>query len=309
MDTIAHRLRAALKRKGLSQQALAERIGVSQSAVKHWLSHHGPPMHRLAAVETALSLPQGYLLGHYDKPLSTELQRLLSFLQEGGLSAHELHTFLKVCGKLADSLDLSAPVEVSPDMGSDAAPRHKGLRLAEPGRPYQLQAEEPPAPRRRGRPPKPRLKLAPAAQQETVLLYKLGRAAASTLGRDWFDTMDEPARQAVAVGALRWLGVQQPLDPKRHYLLRVEGDSMEPLIPQEGLCVVAHSEVLMPGLPQVVAWREDGGDEKVAIKYIKQSNSHLVLNSLNPHHADLVLLERHQPRIRGHVVAVVQGEE
>ncbi len=290
MDTIAQRLRQALRQSGLTQQELAHRVGLTQSAVKHWLAHNGPPAGRMADVEKALNLPTGTLMGKYDERLPPTARSLVHWLEEGAFDEEELQGFLKVCTKMASLFEDEPPVTRTGGRrgGAFRAAGHggaKGLRIAEPSRPFDGRREP--------------------GGGVTVSLYRPGKAAASTGGRDWFDPLDEPPTEEVSPNRLHWLCPPQPLLRDQHYILEVEGDSMEPVIPQGALCVVRHSEVPQAELPNVVAWKE-GGDDRVAIKHLTVTGAEVLLKSRNPSHPPLLLNAAHQPRVRGHVVAVVR---
>lgn len=277
MNEIALKLRTLMKERRISQEELGKKVGKSQSAVKHWLSHHGPPARLMPAIEAALEVPAGTLLKGPAKQTSPLAQELIALLQEGAFSEEELGALLKFSRVFARSQGM-------PTLGAG------GLR---PGLSVVTS-------RATVQPLRPGV-------GGVVSLYAPGFAAASNQGRDWFDTLDEPPEVRVAVDHLRWLGQPQKLDRGRHYVLMVEGDSMEPQIPRGALVVVAHSETPVASYPHVVAWQE-GGEGRVAIKQLRQEGAGLVCMSLNPAHKPFMLGPEHQPQVRGFVVAVIEGD-
>jgi len=62
-ENVAKRIKAARRKSGLSQRALAEKMGASESAVGRWeMAENETPLHQLAKIAEAVDRPLGYFL-------------------------------------------------------------------------------------------------------------------------------------------------------------------------------------------------------------------------------------------------------
>ncbi len=72
---ICRAIRQALDESGVTQEALAARLGVRQSSIQKWATHREPRLDRVLTIEQALGHPRGYLLrlaGYVQEARSTE---------------------------------------------------------------------------------------------------------------------------------------------------------------------------------------------------------------------------------------------
>jgi repressor LexA len=262
------KLKELRKKRRLTQEELAERIGVTRVAVAKWeAGERTPKGEYLVRLASELGVSPSYFFESDNQDKKFKPEKLAGLRKKKGLSQEEL----------AELVGVTRSTVAKWEIGNRVPKGDHLMKLSDVlGVPpsYFFEGEE-----------KPKWdKNAEYLKSKIIPIAIYGEAQAGSFGGYTYPTPEEyfPTPEAMIKG----------LPPERVFWIRVEGESMKPLFQPGDLVLVADPSYyeVKEGAPVVVL----NGDGELTVKYYHHDtkNKVVVLEPANPAYKPIVIPEK-----------------